>query len=218
MRAYEILNEAANTSAAMAFGRFNPAHQGHIEVWRTVENASDNWYIGTNPNTVGPNDPLTFQQKSAWMETIYPAISGHIVPETSVVTLAAKIFRNLNQDSSAVLYYITDEQDWNWSGKLLNQYNGTEGSHGFYQFADIVHVPSPRVSSATALRTAARADDESAFYAASGTDPKLKVNGQTYFETVVASLKPYMAQEEEKARVKAEREAAKLKKSAAKSK
>jgi K+-transporting ATPase c subunit len=49
-------------------------------------------------------------------------------------------------------------------------------------------VESPRVSSATALRTAARAGDEAAFYAASGTDPKLTVNGQTYFETVVNAV------------------------------
>lgn len=191
MRAYELLNESAGVSAAMAFGRFNPAHMGHIEVWRTVENAGNKWYIGTNPNTIGPNDPLTFEQKKAWMETIYPAIKGHIVPETSVVTLAAKIFQSLGQDETLSIAYITDEKDWAWSGALLNQYNGREGAHGYYKFSEIKHVPSPRVSSATALRDAARADDESAFYAASGTNPNLKVQGKTYFETVKEACAKY---------------------------
>jgi len=125
------------------------------------------------------------------METIYPVLKGHIVPETSVVTLAAKIFQSLGNDESASIAYITDENDWAWSGKLLNQYNGVEGAHGYYKFAEIKHVPSPRVSSATALRDAARADDESAFYAASGTNPNLKVQGKTYFDTVKEACEKY---------------------------
>ena len=154
MKIRQLLKEAAGVTAAFAFGRFNPAHQGHIAVWQTVEKAGVKWYIGTNPSTIGPNDPLTFEQKSAWMEEIYPPIAGHIVPEQSVVTLAAKIYKDLGGKEDATIAYITDETDWVWSGKLLNQYNGVEGKHGYYKFAQIVHVPSPRVSSATALRDA----------------------------------------------------------------
>lgn len=191
MKITQVLKEAAQISAAFAFGRFNPAHQGHIAVWRTVENAAARWYIGTNPSTLGPNDPLTFEQKSAWMAEIYPPISGHIAAEQSVMTLAAKIFTDLGKNETATIAYITDADDWAWSGKLLNQYNGKAGAHGYYKFAEIVHVPSPRVSSATALRDAARADDKVAFYHASGTDPKLKVAGKTYFDTVKEAVTKY---------------------------
>ena len=172
--------------AAFAFGRFNPAHQGHIEVYKTVQAAGKKWFIGTNPNTQGPNDPLSFEQKSAWMQAIYPAIQGHILPQQSVVTLASKLYEILNEGST--IAYVTDSKDWEWAGKLLNDYNGKEGPHGYYKFKAIKHVESPRVSSATALRTAARANDEAAFYAASGTDPKLTVGGKTYFETVVDAV------------------------------
>jgi hypothetical protein len=191
MKITQVLVEATQATVAFAFGRFNPAHQGHIEVWRKVEESGKNWFVGTNPNTIGPNDPLTFQQKSAWMEEIYPPISGHIVAQTSVLTLAAYIFKKLRNNESASIAYITDDQDWAWSGKLLNQYNGVEGSHGYYKFAQITHVPSPRVSSATALRDAARADDKVAFYHASGTDPKLKVAGLSYFDTVKQACEKY---------------------------
>jgi hypothetical protein len=172
--------------AAFAFGRFNPAHQGHIEVYKTVQNAGRKWYIGTNPSTQGPNDPLSFEQKSAWMQAIYPAIQGHLLPQQSVVTLASKLYELLPEGST--IAYVTDSKDWEWAGKLLNDYNGKEGPHGYYKFKAIKHVESPRVSSATALRTAARAGDEAAFYAASGTDPKLTVGGKTYFETVVDAV------------------------------
>jgi len=191
MKTKQLILEAEGATVAFAFGRFNPAHQGHIEVWRAVEQAGKNWFIGTNPSTLGPNDPLTFQQKSAWMAEIYPPIQGHIVAEQSVLTLAAYIFKKLRKNEGATVAYITDDTDWAWSGKLLNQYNGVEGSHGYYKFAQITHVPSPRVSSATALRDAARADDKVAFYHASGTDPKAKVAGLTYFDTVKQACEKY---------------------------
>jgi hypothetical protein len=177
---------APDADAAFAFGRFNPAHQGHIEVYKAVQQAGNKWFIGTNPSTHGPNDPLSFEEKSAWMQAIYPPIKGHILPEQSVVTLASKLYEMLGDDKT--IAYVTDSNDWAWAGKLLNDYNGKEGPHGYYNFRAIKHVESPRVSSATALRTAARANDEAAFYAASGTDPKLTVNGQTYFDTVVAAV------------------------------
>lgn len=191
MKINQVLVESSQATVAFAFGRFNPAHQGHIEVWRAVEQAGANWFIGTNPSTLGPNDPLTFQQKSAWMAEIYPPIQGHIVAEQSVLTLAAFIFKKLRKNERATVAYITDDTDWAWSGKLLNQYNGVEGSHGYYKFAEIIHVPSPRVSSATALRDAARANDKVAFYHASGTDPKSKVAGLTYFDTVKQACEKY---------------------------
>ena len=191
MKINQVLVESAGATVAFAFGRFNPAHQGHIEVWRTVEQAGENWFIGTNSTTLGPNDPLTFEQKSAWMTEIYPPITGHIIAEQSVLTLAAYIFKKTRKNESATVAYITDAADWAWSGKLLNQYNGVEGAHGYYKFVQIIHEPSPRVSSATALRDAARADDKVAFYHASGTDPKSKVAGLTYFDTVKQAVEKY---------------------------
>jgi hypothetical protein len=182
----EFFEAVDKADAAFAFGRFNPAHQGHVEVYKAVESAGDKWFIGTNPTTHGPNDPLTFEEKSAWMQTIYPAIKGHLLPEKSVLTVASKIYKMLGDGKS--IAYVTDSNDWAWSGKLLNDYNGKEGPHGYYNFRSINHVESPRVSSATALRTAARAGDEAVFYAASGTDPKLTVNGKTYYETVAAAV------------------------------
>ena len=176
------LFEGPDADAAFCFGRFNPAHQGHIEVWKAVRDAGNRWFVGTNPSTQGPNDPLRFEEKRAWMEAIYPAIKGHILPEVSVLTLASKLYSMLGDGKT--IAYVTDSNDWAWAGKVLNDYNGKQGAHGFYKFAKIQHVESPRVSSATALRTAARAGDEAAFYAASGTDPELRVGGKTYFETV----------------------------------
>jgi RNA polymerase sigma factor (sigma-70 family) len=182
------LFESVKANAAFAFGRFNPPHKGHVAVWNTVAKAGAEWFIGTNPGTSGPKDPLPYDVKTAWMTAIDPNVKGHIMPETSVLTLAVSIYKQLGERQGLTIAYVTDDQDWAWSGKLLNDYNGKEATHGYYNFAKIIHVPSPRVSSATALRDAARAGDMKAFYAASGTDPKLQVDGKNYFETVVDFL------------------------------
>ena len=174
--------EDTKSGAAFCFGRFNPAHQGHAGVWDEVRNAGHKWYIGTNPTTIGPNDPLPFNVKSAWMSAIDPKIKGHIVGETSVVTLASKIYADVGEGH--YVNYVTDQKDWEWSGKLLKQYNGVKGPHGYYNFKDILHVESPRVTSATDLRNAARAGNEKLFYELSGTNPSLTVGGKHYFETV----------------------------------
>ena len=188
------LFEATKASAAFAFGRFNPPHKGHVAVWETVAKSGGEWFIGTNPGTSGPKDPLPYDVKTAWMTAIDPNVKGHIMPETSVLTLAVSIYKQLGERQGLTIAYITDDQDWAWSGKLLNDYNGKEATHGYYNFAKIIHVPSPRVSSATALRDAARAGDMDAFYAAAGTDPNLEVGGKHYYDTVV----DYLGQHPEK--------------------
>jgi len=186
MRLRQLFEAHHKATAAFCFGRFNPAHQGHAKVWKAVADAGQHWYIGTNPTTIGPNDPLPFDIKRAWMTAIDPKIKGHVVGEKSVVTLASKIYETVGDN--ATVAYVTDAQDWAWSGKVLHDYNGKEGPHGYYNFTKIVHVESPRVTSATDLRNAARAGDEQTFYQLAGVDPSLKVNGKTYYEAVAEAL------------------------------
>ena len=186
------LFEAKQYDAAFCFGRFNPSHAGHVAVWKTVQGASSNWYVGTNPNTHDVKNPLPIKVKQAWMQAIYPSIRGHILPEVSILTTAAMIFKKLKNNEKARIAYITDAADWSWSGSLLQKENGRkDGNHEYFKFAKIDHIQSPRVSSATALRDAASKNDEIAFYDASKTDPKLRVGGQSYFQTVRQYLLEY---------------------------
>lgn len=202
---------------AMAFGRFNPPHQGHKKLWETVHRAGGhNWFIGTNPTTSGKNDPLPFAVKKAWMEAIDPAVKGHIIGETSIVTLASKIYEKHKGEHDIHLHYITDQQDWAWSGKLLKQYNGVQGPHGYYKFGSIEWMESPRVMSATVLRQDVIDGDEDKFYVDAGIDPSLKVNSMSFYETVQQYLMPFKQAEDEKEAAKAEKLRMKQEKEAAK--
>jgi hypothetical protein len=174
-------------SAAFAYGRFNPAHKGHIKLWSLVQQTSKNWYIGTNPNTNDNKNPLSFNDKKLIVESLYPDIRGHFIAEQTILTLASTIYKQLGCNPKLSIAYITDETDWKWSGALLHQYNGQIGTHGFYNFKNIIHIASPRMSSATEMRLAVDQKNETAFYEISGVDPTLLINNKPYFEIVSAA-------------------------------
>lgn len=186
------LFESKAASVGIIFGRFNPPHQGHKAAW---EMASENnaWFVGTNQSTQGPKDPLPYDIKVKAMMAVMPEIKGHIVPETSWLTLASKIYKKYGD---AVLNVYTDED---WVTKALVQYNGKEGAHGFYKFSNIQQQPTPRLSSATALRAAVQAGDRDAFAKAAGVDADTPVAGHPFFDVVAHYLNPYAEKEKVKA-------------------
>ena len=178
------LFEAKNGEVAIIFGRFNPPHKGHKAAWEMAAK-SPVWYVGTNKSTVGPKDPLPFDVKIKAMEAIWPEVASHIVAETSWLTLASKVYE---KHGDVTLYTLTDED---WVTKTLVQYNGKEGPHGFYNFSKIEQRPTPRLSSATALRDAVMKGDRDAFSDAAGVPADLKVAGKPFFDLVAEYLLPY---------------------------
>jgi hypothetical protein len=158
------LFENKGSTVGVCFGRWNPPHKGHKAAWE-IASSFGTFYVGTNKNTEGPNDPLPYNVKLKCMETIWPEIAGHVIPEQSLFTLVSKVFAKHGEGTH--LKIATDED---WLTKSLIQYNGKEGPHGYYKFASIEQVPTPRLSSATALRAAVRSGDRDGFSDAAGVD------------------------------------------------
>lgn len=178
------LFESKGSTVGIIFGRFNPPHMGHMKAWE-MASENDHWFVGTNQDTQGPKDPLPYDIKIKAMQAVWPEIKGHIVAETSWLTLASKVYKKYG---SIVLNVYTDED---WVTKTLIQYNGKEGAHGFYNFKDIEQQATPRLSSATALRAAVAADDRDAFGQAAGVDPNTLVAGHPFFDVVKHYLMPH---------------------------
>jgi hypothetical protein len=153
--------EAEESTVAIIFGRFNPPHKGHRAAWELASQA-DAWFVGTNRSTQGPKDPLPFDIKVQAMKAIMPDIEGHVMAETSWLTMASKIYETYPEST---LLCLTDEE---WVTKTILEYNGREGTHGYYNFKNIEQQPTPRLSSATALRDAVTKGDRQAFSNAAG--------------------------------------------------
>ena len=56
MKLRELFENKGN-SVGVCFGRWNPPHKGHRAAWEIAANFGT-FYVGTNKNTEGPNDPL----------------------------------------------------------------------------------------------------------------------------------------------------------------
>jgi hypothetical protein len=181
------LFEAPET-VGIIFGRFNPPHQGHKAAWQEAAK-NTHWYVGTNQSTIGPKDPLPFEIKIQAMETVWPEIKGHIIPEQTWWSLAAAVYKKHGKTN---LRIITDETDAKVFVSGLQKQNGVEGKHGFYDFASIEWQPAPRVSSATALRAAVANNDPDAFAQAAGIPADTEVAGKPFFELV----KYYLGQQQ----------------------
>ena len=195
------LFETTTSEVAIIFGRFNPPHKGHRAAWEMAAE-SPVWFVGTNQSTVGPKDPLPFDVKVEAMKTVWPEVEGHIVSETSWLTLASEVYK---KHPKATLLCLTDED---WVTKTIVQYNGKEGAHGFYNFPRITQKPTPRLSSATALRDAVAKGDRAAFSQAAGVPADTKVAGKPFFDLVAEYLLPYQNAPKKVAKKKKEPEVA----------
>jgi hypothetical protein len=198
MRLLELFEQPSN-EIAIIFGRFNPPHKGHRAAWEMMSKYS-NWFVGTNASTQGPKDPLPYDVKVEAMKAIYPELEGHLIAEQSWLTMASKIYEKF---PNSTLLCFTDES---WVTKTIADYNGKEGPHGFYDFADIKQTPTPRLSSATQLRDAVKAGDRDAFAKAAGVSADTSVAGKPFFDLVAEYLLPYA--EKEKAKKKKSEDAA----------
>jgi len=215
------LFEDKTTEVAIIFGRFNPPHKGHRVAWETAA-TKDIWYVGTNEETVGLKDPLPYEVKVECMKVIWPDVADHIISETSWLSLASRVYK---EHGKATLFCVTDEE---WVVPTVQEYNGKEGAHGFYDFPEIRLYHDSieeaklelRKSSATSLRDAVSKGDRQAFSDAAGVSAETPVMGKPFFDLVAEYLIPYQEKaaekeraKEEKAKAKAEKEKAKAEKS-----
>lgn len=177
--------EKTSGSVGIIFGRFNPPHKGHIKAW-SMASENSAWYVGTNQDTQGPKDPLPFKVKIEVMKAMYPNLEGHLVAETSWLTLASHVFEK--HPNIKTLFCYTDEA---WVTKTIMAYNGKQGAHGFYKFENIEQEATPRLSSATDLRNAVQAGDKDAFTKAAGVPADTVVAGYPFFDLVAHYLSKY---------------------------
>jgi len=201
MRLRNLFEEKVS-EVAIIFGRFNPPHKGHRAAWETAS-TKNVWYVGTNQSTVGPKDPLPYDVKTECMKVIWPEVAGHIIPETSWLTLASYVYQ---KHGAVTLIIVTDEA---WVVPTVQEYNGKSGPHGEYNFPEIRLFHDSieeakaelRKSSATSLRDAVSKGDRQGFTDAAGVSADTPVMGKPFFDLVAEYLMPY----QEKAKAKADK-------------
>jgi cytidyltransferase-like protein len=225
MKTYHLTESAMPQTVAIIFGRFNPPHKGHKHAWETAAQVADQWYVGTNKSTVGPEDPLPFEVKIEAMKAIMPEVEDHLVAEQSWWTLATHVFKKYGGVPGRTLPFdlvvITDEP---YVVPGLLKSNGQASQHGEYSFQNI-RLPFEnieqakkhlRISSATALRNAVADGDREGFSQAAGVDADTLIAGHKFFDLVAHYLMPHREAQAAKDAAKAEKEKQKAEKLAMK--
>ncbi len=174
----------------ICYGRWNPPHQGHREVWKE---ASKNpvWFVGTNQDTAGPKDPLPYEVKLQCMAAVWPKVAGHVIPEQDLFVMATHIYEQYGENVNLNVY--TDEE---WLVSSLQKYNGLMNQkHGGYKFTQIDWKKTKRLARATDLRNSVRDGDAAKFYKDAGvpSNTMIALGEKSYpmFEIVAHFLNKY---------------------------
>ena len=170
------LNEIANNTikrAVFTFGRLNPPHYGHggmIDTLQKVaqENNAD-WYLFVSSKTGDEKNPLTYEQKIAWIHTLFPETKGHLVVDPSIKTpLIAATW--LYKQGYRAATFVAGEDDMGSYGEMIKSGNAhgiknpdaVKAGKGFI-FKPLDFAISPRLASATNARKNVTDGDPEAF-------------------------------------------------------
>lgn len=128
------------TTAVMAFGRFNPPTVGHEKLIQKVgevarEHGGEAHIIASHSQGT-QKDPLPQDKKLQYLNAIAPGsvkVSGSSKEEPTIFHAAAKL--HAAGHSHLVIVAGSDRVDE--YQKVLDKYNGVKGKHGFYKFKSI---------------------------------------------------------------------------------
>jgi len=180
------ITEAGKT-AVWCFGRMNPPHFGHEGLIKLVETTAAgkhaDWFIFVSKSQDKNKNPLPYAEKVNWIYTLFPQTKGHLVEDVNLKTFMQAAAWIYAQGYRSVVF-VAGEDDMVSMRTPLEQYNGKQVAHGFYQFEPFSFVESPRLTTATNAREAAKSGNEEAFYAATRVSETATVNNKTLFQAV----------------------------------
>jgi 5'(3')-deoxyribonucleotidase len=172
MRLNEV-NTTTNKTAVFAFGRLNPPHFGHHAMINTLQKVAKekgaDWYLFVSSKTGDEKNPLTYEQKVWWIQTLFPETVGHLVIDSSIKTpLIAATWLYKKGYRSAT--FVAGEDDMTSYSEMIKSGN----AHGIknpdavkqgkgYIFDPLEFAISPRLASATNARKNIQDNDPETF-------------------------------------------------------
>jgi hypothetical protein len=177
--------EKNNKHASFCFGRMNPPHYGHQSLFGAVKaNAKGgDWFIFTSKSHDKKKNPIPYAEKVEWIKTLNPDLGHHFVTDPSIKTFLQAAAWIYSQGYTSATFVAGDE-DMPAMKPPLEQYNGVQSAHGYYNFKPFEFYENERVTSATSARQAAIDNDPKAFAAATKVPNTITVNGKTLFQAV----------------------------------
>ena len=125
------------------FGRFNPPTIGHGKLLAKVASlATGNDYrIYASQSNDAKKNPLQYKEKIKVMRKMFPKHGRNIIEDKNAKT-ALHIASILHDQGFTKITMVVGSDRIKEFEKLLKQYNGSKGRHGFYDFKDGIEIAS----------------------------------------------------------------------------
>ncbi len=129
-------------TVAFCWGRFQPPHRAHGELFKTLATVGNYDYWICASQTQGPKDPLDYSTKMNFIRLQHPELADHVLEDPSIKTIYQAIVAIYNKYDPKVaenltLVFVGDAKRVSQFVPGFQQYNGVEGKHGYYKFGMI---------------------------------------------------------------------------------
>ena len=125
----------------VAFGRFNPPTIGHEKLLNAVKDASESGdfkiYVSQSQDKL--KNPLPYGEKVEYMKEMFPDYDRLIIKDNNIKTIF-DILTKAYEEGYTKFKLVAGSDRVPAFTKLIQDYNGVEGKHGFYDFKDGLEV------------------------------------------------------------------------------
>ena len=143
IKSFKQYNEEKRKEVVFTFGRFNPPTVGHGKLLAKVAALAigNNYRIYASQSNDKNKNPLEYKEKIGIMRKMFPKHGRNIIEDKNAKT-ALHIASTLYDQGYTKITMVVGSDRISEFTKLLNQYNGAQGRHGYYNFVDGIDVVS----------------------------------------------------------------------------
>jgi len=143
IKSFKKFNEEKTKEVTFTFGRFNPPTVGHGKLISKVasETTGNQYFIYASQSQDAKKNPLQYKEKIGVMRKMFPKHGRNIIEDSSAKTVL-HIASKLHDKGFTLLKMIVGSDRISEFNKLLKQYNGVKGRHGYYNFKDGIEIIS----------------------------------------------------------------------------
>ena len=140
MQKFRDLMEARGDTVVFTFGRLNPPTIGHGKVFDAIakqqsKNSGSKMHIFVSHSQDAKKNPLSYNKKVAYIRKMFPKYAKNVVTSKARTIFEVAVALH-NKGYKSIVMVVGSDRVAEFE-KLLNEYNGVEGRHGYYGFDNI---------------------------------------------------------------------------------
>ena len=140
MKKFSELMEKSGDTAVFTFGRMNPPTTGHGKLIDAMareqkKNVGSKMHIFVSHSQDAKKNPLDYKRKVAYIRKMFPKYAKNVTTDKARTIFEVAVSLH-NKGYKAIVMVVGSDRVDEFE-RILNQYNGVDGRHGFYGFDNI---------------------------------------------------------------------------------